>query len=328
MTALPVLIIVLCVFALAYRYYSAFLASKVFALDPAAVTPAHRLRDGQNYHPMSKWVLFGHHFAAIAGAGPLVGPVLAAQFGFMPGLLWMVIGVVLGGAVHDFVVLVLSVRLNGESLVEITRAELGKTAATACAFSILFIIIVALAGFGFVVVNALAESPWGTFTITASIPIAILMGLYIFAWKKGTPGAIKAATVFGVAALVAAVIYGKWVPEVPVLSHLFPARPKKPHHRYDPLRIRGLGTSSMVTPRPARLPELLYEARHHLAPHRRHRNCEPSDRISRVFLFRKWRRTHRPWECLAFLLHHNHVWRNLRVSRTGLLRNHAQNGIQ
>ena len=221
MNALPILIVVLCIFALAYRYYSAFLASKVLALDPAVVTPAHRLRDGQNYHPMSKWVLFGHHFAAIAGAGPLVGPVLAAQFGFMPGLLWMVIGVVLGGAVHDFVILVMSVRQNGESLAEITRVVLGKTAGTACAISILFIILVALAGLGFVVVNALAESSWGTFTIAASIPIAILMGLYIFAWNKGSASSVKIATIFGVTALMAAVIYGRWIPEIPALNHLF-----------------------------------------------------------------------------------------------------------
>lgn len=221
MRALPILIVVLGIFAIAYRYYSAFLASKVLALDASAVTPAHRLKDGQNYHPMSKWVLFGHHFAAIAGAGPLVGPVLAAQFGFMPGLIWMVIGVVLGGAVHDFVVLVMSVRRNGESLAEITRAELGKTAGTACAVSILFIILIALAGLGFVVVNALAESSWGTFTIAASIPIAIFMGLYIFAWKKGTSGAVRVATFAGVTALMAAVIFGKWVPEIPWLDQIF-----------------------------------------------------------------------------------------------------------
>jgi len=208
MRALPILITVLCIFVIAYRYYSAFLASKVLALNGSTLTPAHRLRDGQNYVPMSKWVLFGHHFAAIAGAGPLVGPVLAAQFGFMPGLLWMVIGVVLGGAVHDFVILVMSVRQNGESLAEVTQAELGKTAGTACAISILFIILVALAGLGFVVVNALAESSWGTFTIAASIPIAILMGLYIFAWNKGSHQAVQIATVVGVVTLMAAVIFG------------------------------------------------------------------------------------------------------------------------
>ena len=221
MTALPILIIVLCVFALAYRYYSAFLASKVLVLDSSRVTPAYRLRDGNNYYPMSKWVLFGHHFAAIAGAGPLVGPVLASQIGYLPGLLWMVIGVVLGGAVHDFVILFMSVRRDGESLAEITRVELGKTAGIACAVSIIFIILVALAGLGFVVVNALAESSWGTFTIAASIPIAIFMGLYIYAWKNGSHGAVRIATIVGVAALMAAVIYGKWIPDIPLLNHWF-----------------------------------------------------------------------------------------------------------
>jgi carbon starvation protein len=221
MYAVPVLIIVLCIFTLAYRYYSAFIASKVLALDGAAVTPAHCLRDGQNYHPMSKWVLFGHHFAAIAGAGPLVGPVLAAQFGFMPGLLWMVIGTVLGGAVHDFVILVMSVRRDGRSLAEITHEELGRTAGTACAIAVLFIIILALGGLGFVVVNALAESSWGTFTIAASIPIAMLMGLYIYAWNKGAHRAVQIATVLGVSALVAAVVLGRWVPEIPSLNHCF-----------------------------------------------------------------------------------------------------------
>lgn len=221
MTALPILIIVLAVFTIAYRYYSAFLATKVLVLNKDRATPAHTLRDGHNYYPMSKWVLFGHHFAAISGAGPLVGPVLAAQFGFMPGLIWMVVGTVLGGAVHDFVILAMSVRREGKSLAEITQAELGKTAGTACAIAILFIIILALAGLGFVIVNALAESTWGTFTIAASIPIAILMGLYIFAWNKGSHQAVQIATIAGVAALLAAVIFGKWVPEIPALHNFF-----------------------------------------------------------------------------------------------------------
>ena len=221
MRALPILIIVLCIFALAYRYYSAFLASKVLALDSARVTPAHRLRDGHNYYPMSKWVLFGHHFAAIAGAGPLVGPVLAAQFGYMPGLLWMVIGSVLAGAVHDLVILVISTRQDGKSLAEITRAELGKPAGIACAVALLFIITLTLAGLGFVVVNALAESSWGTFTIAASIVIAMAMGIYIYAMNQGSPRAVQLATIFGVAALSAAVIFGKWVPEIPALNHCF-----------------------------------------------------------------------------------------------------------
>ncbi len=153
--AMPVMILVLVCLALAYRYYSAFLAAKVAVLDDSRVTPAHRLNDGQNYHPTNKWVLFGHHFAAISGAGPLIGPVLAIQYGYMPGLLWLVIGVCLAGAVQDMLVLAASVRRDGKSLAEIARAELGRPAAIVASVAILFIVIIALAGLGFVVVKAL-----------------------------------------------------------------------------------------------------------------------------------------------------------------------------
>src|SRR5947207_8660222 len=155
--AMPLLLGALCVLAIAYRYYSAFLAAKVMALDDSRETPAHQFNDGQNYHPTNKWVLFGHHFAAISGAGPLIGPVLAIQYGFMPGLLWLVIGVCLAGAVQDMLVLAASVRRGGKSLAEIARGEVGRPAATVVSAAILFIVIIALAGLGFVVVKAL----WG-----------------------------------------------------------------------------------------------------------------------------------------------------------------------
>jgi carbon starvation protein len=155
MHALPIMILSLCALALGYRFYSAFLAARVAALDDSRITPAHRLNDGQNYHPTNKWVLFGHHFAAISGAGPLVGPVLAAQFGFLPGLLWLVIGVVLAGATQDFLILAASLRRNGRSLAEIAREEIGPVAGVVCAIAILFIIVNALAGLGLVVVKAL-----------------------------------------------------------------------------------------------------------------------------------------------------------------------------
>src|SRR2546429_1928822 len=153
--AMPVMIATLCILAIAYRYYSAFLAAKVAVLDDARVTPAHRLNDGQNYHPTNKWVLFGHHFAAISGAGPLIGPVLAIQFGYMPGLLWLLIGVCLAGAVQDMLVLAASVRRDGKSLAAIARAELGPWANLVVSLAILFIVIIALAGLGIVVVKAL-----------------------------------------------------------------------------------------------------------------------------------------------------------------------------
>src|SRR5438270_7991976 len=153
--AMPVMLMVLCCLALAYRYYSAFLAAKVAALDDSRVTPAHRFNDGQNYHPTNKWVLFGHHFAAISGAGPLIGPVLAIQYGYVPGLLWLVIGVCLAGAVQDMLVLAASVRRGGKSLAEIARAELGKPASVVASLAILVIVVLALGGLAFVGVKAL-----------------------------------------------------------------------------------------------------------------------------------------------------------------------------
>src|SRR5260370_10693986 len=153
--AMPLLLFVLCALAIAYRYYSVFLAAKVAALDDAGIPPAHTFNDGQNYHPTSKWVLFGHHFAAISGAGPLIGPVLAIQYGYMPGLLWLVIGVCLAGAVQDMLVLAASVRRDGKSLAEIARSELGPWANVVVSAAILFIVVIALAGLGFVVVKAL-----------------------------------------------------------------------------------------------------------------------------------------------------------------------------
>src|SRR5437667_3749797 len=155
MSAAPIMSFTLCVLAIGYRFYSAFLAAKVAALDDNRLTPAHRFNAGQNYHPTNRWWLFGHHFAAISGAGPLIGPVLAIQYGYMPGLLWLVIGVCLAGAVQDMLVLAASVRRDGKSLAEIARHELGVPAAVIASVAILFIVIIALAGLGFVVVKAL-----------------------------------------------------------------------------------------------------------------------------------------------------------------------------
>jgi carbon starvation protein len=210
MNALPIIVGALCVIAIAYRYYSAFLAAKVLALDDTRPVPAQTMYDGHNYYPTNKWVLFGHHFAAISGAGPLIGPVLAAQFGFLPGLLWLVIGVTLGGAVHDFMILVASVRRKGRSLAEIARTEISPLSGVVAGLAILFIVVIALAGLGLVVVNALAESPWGTFTVGFTIPLALLMGLYMYRFRKGKIGE---ASVIGVVGLFFAVIAGGWVAE-------------------------------------------------------------------------------------------------------------------
>src|SRR5437867_5680851 len=206
MRALGILLPVLCILAIAYRYYSAFIAARIMALDDARVTPAHRKYDGSNYYPTSRWVLFGHHFSAIAGAGPLIGPVLAAQFGYAPGLIWLVAGVCLAGAVHDFITLWASTRRGGRSLADIARTEIGPVAGTTGAVAVLFIVVIAIAGLGLAVVNALAESAWGTFTIGVTIPLAILMGFHMFKWRKGR---IREATVIGVIAMILAVVLGK-----------------------------------------------------------------------------------------------------------------------
>ena len=209
MNALPLIIGALCVMAIAYRYYSAFIAAKVVVLDDHRVTPAHTLKDGQNYDPTNKWVLFGHHFAAISGAGPLIGPVLAAQFGFLPGFLWLVIGVVIAGAVHDFTVLVASVRRKGRSLAEIARNEISPLAGLIGSIAILIILVIALAGLGLAVVNALRESSWGTFTIAMTIPIALFVGLWMYRIR---PGKVAEASVIGVVSVFACVILGSYVP--------------------------------------------------------------------------------------------------------------------
>jgi carbon starvation protein len=209
MNTFPIMLGTLCVFAIGYRYYSAFIAAKVLVLDDRRITPSHTYEDGHNYVPSPKWVLFGHHFAAIAGAGPLVGPTLAAQFGFAPGFLWILVGAVLAGCVHDFTVLVASVRHKGKSLADVARTEVSHFAGLVTMIALLFILLVTLAGLGVVVVNALASSPWGVFTIGWTIPIAIGMGLYMF---KSTPGQIKVAgpSAVGVVLLLAAVIGGRW----------------------------------------------------------------------------------------------------------------------
>ncbi len=220
MPVLPYLLFALCVFIIAYRYYSAFIAAKILALDSTRITPAHTKFDGHNYYPTNKWVLFGHHFAAISGAGPLIGPVLAAQFGFLPGFLWLVIGVVLGGAVHDFIILAASVRHGGCSIAEIAKREMGPISGILTSISILFIVVIALSGLGLAVVNALSESAWGSFTIAFSIPLAFIMGIYIYKINGGSESAIKKASIFGVISLLCAVVFGKWVPESS-WGHLF-----------------------------------------------------------------------------------------------------------
>lgn len=198
-----------CFYVITYRFYASFLAAKVLVIDETRTTPAKKLSDGIDYHPTNRWILFGHHFAAIAGAGPLIGPMLAAQFGYLPGFLWILIGSAFGGAVHDMVILFASVRRNGRSLAQIARDEIGPVGGIAAAFAILFIIIVALAGLGLAVVNALSKSPWGTFTIALSIPIAFFMGIYLYRIR---PGKVAEVSAIGVTLLLIAVFTGHYIP--------------------------------------------------------------------------------------------------------------------
>ena len=206
MHALTLIITALLIFALAYRFYAKFIITKVLVFDDRNPTPAHTFKDGRDYHPTNKYVLFGHHFAAISGAGPLVGPVLAAQFGFLPGFLWILIGAVLGGAVHDMVILFASVRTKGLSLTRLARKYVGKSAGFITGIAILFIIVTALAGLALVVVNALNESAWATFTIATTIPVALFVGFYMYRLR---PGKIAEASFIGVALVTAGVILGE-----------------------------------------------------------------------------------------------------------------------
>jgi carbon starvation protein len=207
-----------CSYATGYRFYSRFLAARVLALDDRRATPAERLRDGQDFEPTNKWILFGHHFAAIAGPGPLVGPVLAAQFGYLPGTLWIIIGAVLGGAAQDFVILFASMRRDGKSLGQMAREEIGKVAGFSALITVLLIMIIMLAVMALVVVNALKGSPWGAFTIVATIPIAVFMGLYLRYWR---PAKVLECSAIGVVLVMAAIFAGRSVAQSTALAPLF-----------------------------------------------------------------------------------------------------------
>jgi carbon starvation protein len=197
-----------CTYLVAYRFYSKFIAAKVMALDDRRATPAERLRNGHDYEPTNRWIVFGHHFAAIAGPGPLVGPVLAAQFGFLPGTLWIIIGAVLGGAVQDFVILFASLRRDGKSIGAMAKEEIGKVGGIISLVTVLLIMVILLAVVGLIVVNALVGSPWGTFTIAATMPIALLMGFYLRFFR---PGKVLECSAFGFLLVLASIFGGQYV---------------------------------------------------------------------------------------------------------------------
>ncbi len=218
MNALTLVFVSLCVFAIGYRFYGLFIANKVLNLREDRLTPAVTMADGHDYHKTNKYVLFGHHFAAIAAAGPLLGPVLAAQYGYLPGALWIIIGAVVAGAVHDMVVLFASVRHKGQSLSKIAESEVGKAAGAVASVAFLFILILTLAGLSIAVVNAMFESAWGTFTVFATMPIAFLMGIWMY---KIRPGDVKGASIMGVVLLFLAILVGPYVAANPALASIF-----------------------------------------------------------------------------------------------------------
>jgi carbon starvation protein len=207
-----------CTFLIGYRFYGKFIAAKVMVLDDLRATPAERLRNGHDFEPTNKWILFGHHFAAIAGPGPLVGPTLAAQFGYLPGTLWIILGAVLGGAVQDFTILFCSLRRDGKSLGQMAREEVGKVGGFTALLTVLLIMIILLAVVALVVVNALKGSPWGTFTIAATMPIAVFMGLYLRYWR---PGKVLEVSAIGFGLVLAAIFGGQWVSQSPLYAPFF-----------------------------------------------------------------------------------------------------------
>jgi carbon starvation protein len=207
-----------CTYITAYRFYGRFVAARVMALDDQRATPAERLRNGHDFEPTNKWILLGHHFAAIAGPGPLVGPVLAAQFGYLPGTLWIVIGAVLGGAVQDFVILFASMRRDGKSLGKMAREEIGKVGGFIALVTVLIIMVILLAVVGLVVVNALRGSPWGTFTIAATMPVALFMGLYLRYWR---PGKVLECSAIGFVLVLASIFGGRFVGASASLAPMF-----------------------------------------------------------------------------------------------------------
>jgi len=207
-SAIWIITAALCSYVVGYRFYSRFVAVKLLAIDPRRATPAERLENGRDFVPTNKWVVFGHHFAAIAGPGPLVGPVLAAQFGYLPGTLWIIVGAVFGGCVQDFVTLLFSVRRDGRSLTDMAREEVGRIGGLVAFVAVVSILVILLGAVALIVVNALKASPWGTFTIAMTIPIALFMGVYLRHWR---PGKVLESSVVGFGLVMLAIFSGQWV---------------------------------------------------------------------------------------------------------------------
>src|ERR1700741_2222093 len=216
--AMWLVVAAVCSYALGYRFYSKFIAARVLTLDALRATPAERLENGRDFVRTNKWVVFGHHFAAIAGPGPLVGPVLAAQFGYLPGTLWILTGAVFAGCVQDFVILLFSVRRDGKSLTEMAKDEISRLGGVIAYVAVISIIVILLGVCALIVVNALKASPWGTFTIAMTIPIALLMGVYL---RRIRPGKVIEASALGFVLVLLAILGGQWASHTPAVGHYF-----------------------------------------------------------------------------------------------------------
>src|ERR1700674_4467924 len=213
-----ILIAALCSYAIGYRFYSKWIAARILMLDDRRATPCEVHDDGKDFVKTNKWIIFGHHFAAISGPGPLVGPVLAAQFDYLPGTLWIIAGAVLGGCGQDFVILLFSVRRDGKSLTEMAKSEIGRVGGVVAYVAVLSIIVILLGATALIVVNALKSSPWGTFTIAMTMPIAVLMGFYL---RRIRPGKVLETSVLGFVLVLAAIFGGQWVSEMPSWAAVF-----------------------------------------------------------------------------------------------------------
>ena len=312
-SALWMVVAALCVFAVSYRFHSAWLMAKVLTLDELRATPAVVHEDGKDFVKTNKWVVFGHHFAAIAGPGPLVGPVLAAQFGFLPGMLWMLVGATLGGAVHDCVIMFCSVRRRGKSLAQMVRDEVGPFAGIAALVSIIAIMVILLAVLALVVVNALAESPWGLFTIAATMPIAIIMGCWMRYGGSGTKSVIG-VSVFGVAALLAAVWAGQFVHGTQMETWLTLKGTTLAWW------IMGYGLLASILPvwlllAPARLSQHVYEDRHGVRARSRDRGDRADVEDAGAHEVYRWHWAGRRGAVVPVCFYHDRVCGGLRISR-------------
>ncbi len=249
-----------CFYAVAYRLYSAFIAAKLLALDNTRATPAERRDDGRDFVPTNKWVLFGHHFAAIAGPGPLVGPTLAAQFGYLPGTLWLIAGAAFAGCVQDFVILFCSIRRDGKTLGEMARNEVSRRGGFIAQLAVLAIMIILLGVVALVIVNALKSSPWATFTLAMTIPIALLLGVYLRFFR---PGRVLEASVIGVALVLFSVVAGQWVADSAAWAKSIHVQRSIAGVCTDCLRFCRVVTACLATTGTARLFKCVYQSRSH-----------------------------------------------------------------